>query len=280
MPLIKTPDVLIWNLRSSEREDLYNRQLHPEERTLIANAANEIAASQGQNPADQAQITTSWNNLLTLAVNADVDAQGQQQLSQTASQMTLAPQASGNYQDLQTFQQNLATALSIIQGMSGRTITHAGGPIVADDEMLKTLQPTGSQYNDSSLFGTPGGTKIGLATGQTPASVSIGAQFYIAPSGPTNQQVSGFVSDLIQQAAAPNGAVTPVYSVESAVLGNMASKVAWGALDAVLGDSAVTLVIRSRGSRCKWACQHLGRPVPRRYRSNLGCQNNHHDRSS
>jgi filamentous hemagglutinin len=223
---------------TASNADMYNRQLHPEERTLIANAANEIAASQAQNPADQAQIAAYWNNMLTLVANADVDAQSQQQLNQTVTQMTQAAQASGNYQALQTFQQNLATAQQIVQGMAGQSITNSGGPVVADDGVLKTFQATGSQYNDSSLFGTPGGTKVGLASGETPASVGIGPQYYGAPNGPTNQQVNAFANDLLQQAATPNGAVTPVYPAESVVLGNMAGKIAAGALGAVFGSGA------------------------------------------
>jgi filamentous hemagglutinin len=173
--------------------------LHPEERTLIANAANEIAASQAQSPADQAQISAYWSNLLTLAANADVDAQGQQLLSQTISEMTQAAQASGNYQDLRTFQQNLATAQGLIHDMSGQTINYAGSPIVADGQALTTFQSTASQFNDSSLFGTLGGTKIGLVPGEIPASVGIGSQYYIPPNGPTNQQVSAFQTTLFNR---------------------------------------------------------------------------------
>jgi hypothetical protein len=122
--------------------------------------------------------------------------------------------------------------------MAGQSITNSGGPVVADDGVLKTFQATGSQYNDSSLFGTPGGTKVGLASGETPASVGIGPQYYGAPNGPTNQQVNAFANDLLQQAATPNGAVTPVYPAESVVLGNMAGKIAAGALGAVFGSGA------------------------------------------
>ncbi|ORT83449.1 hypothetical protein B7G54_24330 [Burkholderia puraquae] len=226
---------------AAANNDVYNRQLHPDERKLISSAANTIATSQGKTAADQAKIAQYWTDMLTLVANADVDAQGQQQLNQTIAQLTQAAQASGNYQALLTFQQNLTTAQQIIKGMSGQTITGAGGPIVADDGVLKTFQATGSQFNDSSLFGTPGGTKTGLAIGETPSSAGVGSQYYVAPNGPTNQQLSAFTNDLVQQAGTPNGAATPAYPLETVVLGNMAGKVVAGALGAIFGDTAETV---------------------------------------
>ena len=119
--------------------------------------------------------------------------------------------------------------------MAGQTITSNGGPIVADDGVLKTFQATGSQYKDSSLFGTPGGTRLGLAIGETPQSVGIGSQYYIAPNGPTNQQLAGFVADLTQQAATPNGVAPPFTGVEQLIAGVMSGGLASGAIKGIVG---------------------------------------------
>ena len=216
--------------------DLYNRQLHPDERKLISDKAHEMALEQAKNPDDVAKIEAYWTNVLTMVADADVDSQARQQLGSQLNQMAQAAQASGNTQAYQQFVQALQTAQQAIQGMAGQTITGNGGPIVADDGLLTTFQATGSQFKDSSLFGTPGGTRLGLAIGETPASVGIGSQYYIAPNGPTNQQVNGFANDVLQQIGTPNGSVTPVYPVTDVVLGSMAGGLTSGAIRAIVGQ--------------------------------------------
>ncbi|PTB16750.1 hypothetical protein C9I57_31830 [Trinickia symbiotica] len=169
-----------------------------------------------------------------------MDSQARQQLGAELAQMAQAAQASGNTQAYQQFVQSLQTAQGIIQGMAGQSITSNGSPIVADDGLLKTFQATGSQFNDSSLFGTPGGTSLGLAMGETPASVGIAPDYYIAPNGPTNQQVNGFANDILQQVGTPNGSVTPVYPAESVLLGSMVGGLVSGALGEFLGPAEGT----------------------------------------
>lgn len=187
--------------------------MHLDERKLIADKAHQIALAQGQNPDDIAKIEAYWTNVLTLVASADVDSQAHQQLGMELAQMAQAAQASGNTQAYQQFAQSVQVAQGIIQGMAGQTIVGSGGAIVADDGVLKTFQATGSQFNDASLFGTPGGTKLGLAMGETPASAGIGSQYYIAPNGPTSQQINGFANDVLQQLGTANGSVAPVYPV-------------------------------------------------------------------
>jgi filamentous hemagglutinin len=215
--------------------DLYNRKLHPQERDLIAKAASAIAASlvasNGGTEADQQTLTDYWTNMLTLAAGAQVDAQAAQQLGQYEAQL----QQSGNTQAYQAFMTNLGVAQDEIQKMSGYAIVGTSGPIVADGSVVKTFQSSSSQYNDSSLFGTPGGTALGLVQGQTPASAGIDPQYYMAPNGPTSQQVAAFAHDLIQRAATQNGAVTPVYPLENVAFGWAAGKIVSGVLDAVFG---------------------------------------------
>ncbi|MEX3922020.1 hemagglutinin repeat-containing protein [Paraburkholderia sp. BR10872] len=218
--------------------DLYNRQLHPDERKLIADKAHQMALAQAQNPDDVAKIEAYWTNVLTLVASADVDSQARQQLGSQLNQMAQAAQASGNTQAFQQFVQALQTAQQAIQGMAGQTITSNGGPIVADDGLLKTFQATGSQFKDSSLFGTPGGTSLGLAIGETPASAGIGPQYYIAPNGPTNQQVNGFANDILQEIGTPNGVATPVYPLENLVLGGAGGKIASSVLGKLFGAAA------------------------------------------
>lgn len=218
--------------------DLYNRQLHPDERKLISDKAHEMALEQAKNPDDVAKIEAYWTNVLTMVADADVDSQARQQLGSQLNQMAQAAQASGNTQAYQQFVQALQTAQQAIQGMAGQTITGNGGPIVADDGLLKTFQATGSQFKDSSLFGTPGGTKLGLAMGETPASVGIGSQYYIAPNGPTNQQVNGFANDILQQIGTANGSVTLVYPLENVVLGGAGGKIVSGVLGKLFGAAA------------------------------------------
>ncbi|WP_279613407.1 hemagglutinin repeat-containing protein [Burkholderia sp. BCC0405] len=218
--------------------DLFNRQLHPQERTMISTVAKSIAAANGKTPVDQATLADYWTNMLTLAAGAKVDAQAQSQLTQYEIQLVQAAQASGNSQALDTFMQNLKIAQNAINQMSGYTISGASGAIVADGSTVKTFQSTSAQFNDSTLFGTPGGTTHALAPGQTPQTAGIGSQYYVDPNGPTNQQVAGFAHDLIQQAATPSGAVTPVYPIENIALGWAAGKIVSGVLDAVLGKEA------------------------------------------
>ena len=223
---------------SALNADLYNRQLHPEERTLIANKARQIATKQAQNGADATKIEEYWTNMMTLVANADVDAQARQQLAQDVTQMGQAAQSSGNVQAFQKFLADLDTAQQYIKGMAGQTIVSGGTPIVADDGLLKTFQATGSQYKDSSLFGTPGGTKLGLAIGETPASAGISSQYYIAPNGPTNQQLAAFSHDIIEQTATPNGSAIPLYPLEDAALGWAGGKIVSGVLGKIFGGAA------------------------------------------
>jgi filamentous hemagglutinin len=217
--------------------DLYNREMHPQERKLIANKAHQIAMSQAQNGGDATKIEEYWTNMMTLVANADIDAQARQQLAQQLTQMGQAAQVSGNVQAFQQFVADLNTAQQYIKGMAGQTIVSGGAPIVADDGLLKTFQATGSQFNDSTLFGTPGGTRLGLAIGETPASVGIGSQYYIAPNGPTDQQVKAFADDVLQQIGTPNGAATPVYPLENAALGWAGGKIVSGVLGKLFGGT-------------------------------------------
>ena len=83
------------------RADLYNRQLHPDERKLISDKAHQMALEQAKSPDDVAKIEAYWNNVLTLVADADVDSQAAQQLSSQLSQMQQAAQASGNTQAYQ-----------------------------------------------------------------------------------------------------------------------------------------------------------------------------------
>lgn len=136
--------------------DLFNRQLHPQERTMISTVAKGIAAANGKTPADQAKLADYWTNMLTLAAGAKVDAQAQTQLTQYEIQLVQAAQASGNSQALDTFMQNLKIAQNAINQMSGYTISGTTGAIVADGSTVKTFQSTSAQFNDSTLFGTPG----------------------------------------------------------------------------------------------------------------------------
>ncbi|MDQ7979577.1 hypothetical protein QYH69_20235 [Paraburkholderia sp. SARCC-3016] len=224
--------------------DLYNRQLHPQERQLIKDKANELAAQQAQNPADQQKLADYWTNMLTIVADADVDSQARTQLEQYVGQLmqaAQAAQASGNNQDLQYFLGQLSVAQGYIQQTAAQPITDGNDPIVADDGVLKTFQPTGSQFTDSSLFGTPGGTSTGLAIGETPSSAGIGNPFYTDPNGPTNQQLAGFESDLLESMGIPNGAITPAYPIENIVLQGVAGKAASAVLDYVLGIGEVTL---------------------------------------
>ena len=212
--------------------------MHSQERKLIANKAHQIAMSQAQNGADATKIEEYWTNMMTLVANADIDAQSRQQLAQQLTQMGQAAQVSGNVQAFQQFVADLDTAQQYIKGMAGQTIVSGGGPIVADDGLLKTFQATGSQFNDSTLFGTPGGTKLGLALGETPASVGIGPQYYIAPNGPTDQQINGFANDVLQQIGTANGSVTPVYPLENGALGWAGGKIVSGVLGKIFGGAA------------------------------------------
>jgi filamentous hemagglutinin len=233
--------MVVHNVSSS---DLYNRQLHPDERKLIGDKAHQMALDQAKNPEDVAKLEEYWTNVLTLVANADVDSQARQQLGSQLSQMAQAAQASGNTQAYQQFVEALQAAQQAIQGMAGQTITSNGGPIVADDGLLKTFQSTGSQFKDSSLFGTPGGTRLGLAIGETPASIGIDSQYYIAPNGPTNQQLSGFANDVLQQIGTANGSVTPVHPAEDVVLASMAGGLTSGAIKSIVGQ------LVTRGAAC------------------------------
>lgn len=220
--------------------DRFNRQLHVSEKQTLKQQADKIGAALGQNPADQAKITQYWNAMLTLAASAMVDAQAQQQLSAYVAQLTQAAQASGNYQVLQSFQQNLAQAQQIVQGMSGQPVLGTtGNPIIADGSVVKSFQSTTAQYQDTNILGNGpvGGmaTVRGLGPGNTPGTVGW------QPSGVDSvlrQQISQLQSDTLQRASTPNGAATPVYPVEEVFIGGAAAKVATGVLGAVLAADA------------------------------------------
>ena len=221
--------------------DLYNRQLHQSEKARLQQAANAIAASIGQNPADQATIAQYWNSMLTLAANADVDTQAQQQLTQYKAQLTQAAQLSGNYQPLDTFTQNLQTAEGIVQSMRGQTLVGTtGNPIVADGSVVNSFQSTTAQANDTGLFGGGplGGmdTKTALGPGNTLATVN----WDYAGNGTVQQQILAMEQNSLQQTSAPKDAVTPVYPVEQLGLAYMTGGLTSGAIEAIAARIAAT----------------------------------------
>lgn len=184
-----------------------------------------MAVEQAHNPADVPTIEAYWTNMLTLVASADVDQQAAQQLGQVLAQLKAQTDDPSVYQSTVAA---LNAAQSAIQSMAGQTITdNRGQTIVADDGVLKTFTTTGAQYKDTSLFGTPGGTNTALAIGETAASVGIGSQFYIAPNGPTNQLLSGYLVDLIQRAATSPNAITPHTGVEQAITAWMGGGLEW-----------------------------------------------------
>ncbi|WP_319001439.1 hemagglutinin repeat-containing protein [Burkholderia sp. AU39826] len=221
--------------------DLFNRQLHPQERTMISTVAKGIAAANGKTPADQAKLADYWTNMLTLAAGAKVDAQAQTQLTQYEIQLVQAAQASGNSQALDTFMQNLKIAQNAINQMSGYTISGTTGAIVADGSTVKTFQSTSAQFNDSTLFGTPGGTAHALASGQTPQTAGIGSQYYVDPNGPTNQQVAGFAQDQIAKAGTSRDAIAPEHTAEDFIIATMGGGLATGAVKAIAGRVAAAV---------------------------------------
>jgi len=221
--------------------DLFNRQLHPQERTLISTVAKGIAAANGKTPADQATLTDYWTNMLTLAAGAKVDAQAQSQLTQYEIQLVQAAQASGNSQAFDTFMQNLKIAQNAINQMSGYTISGTTGAIVADGSTVKTFQSTSAQFKDSTLFGTPGGTAHALAPGQTPQTAGIGSQYYVDPNGPTPQQVAGFAQDQIAKAGTSRDAIAPEHTAEDFIIATMGGGLATGAVKAIAGRVAAAV---------------------------------------
>ncbi|CAG9241132.1 tRNA nuclease CdiA-2 [Burkholderia diffusa] len=200
--------------------DLFNRQLHPQERALISSVAKGMAAKLGQTTADQTTLTSYWTDMLTLAAAAQVDANAQNQLTSYEAQLANAANASGNPQVYSKFMQDLGIAQDAIARMSGTTIWGTTGPIVADGSTVKTFQSTTAQYNDSNLFNTPAGTAQALAPGQTPHTAGMTQQSY-ATAGAINQQVSVLKDQLLANAAAPKEGVTPVYPVETAIVADM-----------------------------------------------------------
>nr|WP_235513426.1 hemagglutinin repeat-containing protein [Burkholderia pseudomallei] len=206
--------------------DLFNRQLHPQERTMISTVAKGIAAANGKTPADQATLADYWTNMLTLAAGAKVDATAQTQLMNYESQLAQAALASGNTQALATFMQNLQIAQNAINQMSGYTISGTTGPLVADGSPVKTFQSTNAQFKDSSLLGTPGGT---------PQTAGIDSQYYASPNGPSPQQVVGFAQDQITKAGTSRDAIAPEHTAEDFIAATMGGGLATGAVKAIVG---------------------------------------------
>ncbi len=225
--------------------DLFNRQLHPQERDMIATVAKGIAAKIGKTPADQASQTTYWTDMLTLAAGAQVDATAQTQLTSYEAQLAAVANASGNSDVYNKFMQDLGVAQQAVARMSGTPIWGTTGPIVADGGTVKTFQSTTAQYNDSNLFNSATGTAQALATGQTPHTAGMSQQSYATASA-INQQVSMLTDKLLANAAAPKEGATPVYPVETVIVTDMGGGLAAGAAKAVIGkvlgtaaDSAV-----------------------------------------
>ncbi|WP_186257305.1 hypothetical protein [Burkholderia gladioli] len=206
---------------------------------MFATVAKGHAAA-GKTPADQAALTDYWTNMLTLAADAQVDSTARKQLANYEAQLTQAAQASGNTQAMDTFMQNLATAQREVSQMAGFTISGVTGTILADGSVVKTFQASGVQFRDSSLFGTLGGTT---------RTAAIDSQYYVAPNGPTLQQVAGFAQDQIAKVWTAKGAVTPDYSIESLLSGATEGKIVSGILDAVFGTGVEGAVQATTGGK-------------------------------
>ncbi|QYD71072.1 hemagglutinin repeat-containing protein [Paraburkholderia edwinii] len=221
--------------------DLYNRQLHPDEKQKLQQKANEIAANIAQNPQDQATIAQYWNSMLTVAASADVDTQAAQQLNAYVDQLTQAAQASGNYAPLDRFLSDLNIAQQTVQSMAGQPLYGTtGNPIVADGSVVSSFQSTPAQASDTTLFANgPLGSLNQFGPGNTLATTG----WQPIGNATVQQQIQWLEQSTLQQASTLNGSVSPTYPLENIALGGMAGKIVSGVLGAIFDAAAANSAV-------------------------------------
>ncbi|MGC3875393.1 DUF637 domain-containing protein [Halomonas sp. GXIMD04776] len=174
----------------ANQADRYNRQLHPQEHAMLADEADALEERLGQ---PQLQGVT-WQDMLTLASGASLDAQAAQQFNELLTQLEGTNANNPLYQD---FQHDLLQASQSIAALAeqntaltwqdGESITAYGDPVIA-------FQVTPRQYQDADLFGSL--SSNGLLDGANTAW----RQFGVGQSTDYQEDIAGFASSAPQHA--------------------------------------------------------------------------------
>jgi adhesin HecA-like repeat protein len=194
--------------------DQYNRQLHITERQKIQDKAHSVAASMAQKPEDQPKIEKYWTSMLTIAAEAQVDAEARKNLDNYVTKLAQAAQLSGNDAELQGFLGSLAQAQQYVQQMSGEVIVGTTGkPIVLYGDTLKAFQATTAQYQDPYLLGsgpiTFGDTQQALGAGNTLNTIGLTYKARTAKSL-VDQQISDLEKSVLENTLTPNGSAEQI----------------------------------------------------------------------
>ncbi|MFJ2456843.1 DUF637 domain-containing protein, partial [Pseudomonas protegens] len=124
----------------------YNRLLHDAEKKALTTEAAELQKRLGKPGTD-----LSWDDLLLLAANAQVDETENKRL-QALLQMYDPKKPEGQH-----FAENLLIAQQSIAKLAAQDIVLTwkdGRPIMADGDEVKAFQSTGKQFQDHGLFNT------------------------------------------------------------------------------------------------------------------------------
>ncbi|MDH1659065.1 DUF637 domain-containing protein, partial [Pseudomonas mosselii] len=124
----------------------YNRLLHDAEKKALTTEAAELQKRLGKPGTD-----LSWDDLLLLAANAQVDETENKRL-QALLQMYDPKKPEGQH-----FAENLLIAQQSIAKLAAQDIVLTwkdGRPITADGDEVKAFQSTGKQFQDHGLFNT------------------------------------------------------------------------------------------------------------------------------
>jgi filamentous hemagglutinin len=181
--------------------DANNRQLHPNERNLIAKLAKEKAAANcGGNSVCEAKTSVYWTDVLERVAENLVDDRANKETTQyinTLAQIAKNPATEGGMGGVQGYFDDLVTARSMLAPYAGQTISVNGQVAMANGSAQTYFSATAAQkadYTTNFILGT-----------QAPSSIVPGMEQRDA--------------NRLERLATPNGSAQPVGPVEEVVLG-------------------------------------------------------------
>ncbi|MFM0389617.1 hemagglutinin repeat-containing protein [Paraburkholderia dipogonis] len=203
--------------------DLYNRQLHPDERELIKKLAQQKAQQTCNGDPDcMSTTTTAWSDLLERVAKGQVDdAENAKNMAylQNVLQTATVPNSEGAVGGVEAYLTNLKIAQDMLAPYMGKPIMVNGAPVMADGGVQTYFSATLEQRADSF------------------ANYILGTQ---AP-GPVVPGAEARDQNRLDYLATLNGSVKPDYTAEQLLLGGAVANRVLGTVGRALGAFDVPL---------------------------------------
>ncbi|PMS13217.1 hemagglutinin repeat-containing protein [Trinickia caryophylli] len=203
--------------------DMYNRQLHPEEQSLIKKLAQDKASRDcNGDAACIGKATVFWSDLLERTAKGLVDDRANAEnmtYLQSVLQTANDPGSEGARGGVAAYLENLRTAEQMLTPYMGKAITVNGVAVTADGAQQTYFSATAAQRAD------------------TYANYVLGTQ----PPAPVVPGVEARDESRLEYLGARNGAAQPDYTLEQALLGGAFANRVMGTVERIIASLDVGL---------------------------------------